>query len=362
MGRCDVRGDASDETFTVARGERTRADDGRAARDARALAMLVRARMASPAERQRLEALVVGEYLDVAHAIANRFGTRLVDGDDLRQVACLGLVKAVRRFDPERHHDVVAFAVPTISGEIKRHLRDGAWVVRPPRRLQDLSAEVRRSGDELAQELGREPLVAELAAATGRTADEVREARACATALRPDPLDAPHPGDEDEGDRGPAARLAEPDDPFERVDRMRAIACAARVLGERDRRILYLRFFRDWTQEEIARECGVSQVQISRRLAEILRRLRGQLAPLRIAADRGERAVPHEELDALGAAAAGSATTVAVAASGSTATAGSTGPASATGPTGSARIGPAGPPAPVSRLPGGSPVTKATAA
>src|SRR5690606_5024522 len=128
---------------------------------------LIRARTASSVERRRIRQRVVLEYLDVADAVAHRFRSAHEDPQDLRQVAYIGLTKAVSRYEPERGDDIVAFAVPTISGEIKRYLRDATWMVRPPRTLQERGLDVSRRIADLEQRLGREPTSSDLERDTG---------------------------------------------------------------------------------------------------------------------------------------------------------------------------------------------------
>lgn len=245
-------------------------------RERRAASLLSTARDAPKAVRRRLRQRVILEYLELADAVANRYRNPALDMRELRQVAYLGLTKAVRRFDPARGDGVVAFAVPTIAGEIKRFLRDTSWIVRPPRALQELSLEIGPRTAELEQRLGREPTLAELARATGRTASRVAEAVTCNLGRRPVSLDAPVPGDPTErillGDALPSA-----DTDFERAELAMLLNRALEALTPSERRIVHLRFFEELTQSEIAEEMEVSQMQISRLLRRILSALRTQL-------------------------------------------------------------------------------------
>lgn len=248
-----------------------------AARNARAVALLRAARSASPYERRRIHQTVMLDYLDVARAVASRFRHRGGELGDLRQVAYVGLAKAVHRFEPTRGGDIVSFAVPTISGEIKRYLRDTSWVVRPPRRVQELSLELREATESLRGRLGREPSVAELAAEVDRDEPLVREALRCGEDRRPLSLDAPIDDRSDSSD--PLIEtLSRAESDFERADIALTLTRACRTLSAFERRILYLRFFREQTQSEIAAECGVSQMQVSRLLARILATLRSRIA------------------------------------------------------------------------------------
>ncbi|MDI6942256.1 sigma-70 family RNA polymerase sigma factor [Microbacterium barkeri] len=252
-------------------------------RNARAVALLERARSAPEAERTRLQQQVVVEYLDVADAVASRYVSRPQDAGDVRQVAYLGLTKAVQRFAPDRGADIVSFAVPTIAGEIKRHLRDTSWVVRPPRQLQELHAELRTAVPRIAQQLGHDPSPAEISAETGFAVEHVVEAIDCGQGRQPASLDAPHAATPD-GSLTLGDTLHASGADFARAEVSAALAAACRTLSPRERRILYLRFFHEQTQAEIARECGVTQMQISRLLTKILSTLRGQLTPDLLAA------------------------------------------------------------------------------
>lgn len=247
------------------------------ARNTRAIARLESARKLPSRERRQVQQEVVLDYVDVARAVANRYRTRSQDYRDLCQVAYIGLTKAVHRFEAARGQDIVSFAVPTISGEIKRYLRDSGWVVRPPRRLQELSAEVGAETAELEQRLGREPTVGEIAEETGRSAELVAEARSCARGKQPLSLDAPMGGTAGEASAPFAESLAAPDPDFERVELGVSITEACRALSPYERGILYLRFFEGRTQAEIADEYEVSQMQVSRLLRRILAKMRERL-------------------------------------------------------------------------------------
>ena len=221
--------------------------------------------------RQELLNEAVELNVPVARSIAHQFHNRGESSEDLDQVAYLGLVKAVNGFDPEKGDEFLAYAVPTITGEVKRYFRDSAWTVRPPRRIQDLQAEITPAVEQLSQLLGGPPRAADIAAHLNRTEDEIVEALACGGCFTPSSID----------DRGPdgdgyqvADRLGEDDRGFARAEAVATLSEACRALKPRDRRILYLRFFKDWTQEQIAADLGVTQMQVSRLLARIMRDLR----------------------------------------------------------------------------------------
>jgi RNA polymerase sigma-B factor len=225
---------------------------------------------------------LVLDHLSLADAIAHRYLGRRQDADDLRQVAYVGLVKAVARFDPERTEEFASFAVPTIAGEIKRHFRDDSWFVRPPRSLQELRSAVAKESPRLAQQLGREPTSAELAGCLGQSERRVEEAVDCGGAMHPVSLDAPLAS---EGERGTFAdMLPSSDGTLEQAERVQALRAACRALAPRERLIIFRRFYEERTQSEIAREIGVTQMQVSRLLVSTLARLRELLREQPVAA------------------------------------------------------------------------------
>ena len=227
--------------------------------------------------RRRIEDEIAVAHLDLVDTLAARIVGASREIRDVRQVGCVGLVKAVRRFEPDRGVPFVPFAVPTIGGEIKRHLRDNGWFVRPPRGVQELRAEALRATTELGQSIGREPTMAELARHLGRSVPDVVQALAADSSLRPASLDAPVAAD----DATPFGQtLPVIDDAFDRVDLALTLRAAVSALDARDQRIVELRFVHHRTQSEIAREIGVTQMQVSRILARILDTLRGRLDDL----------------------------------------------------------------------------------
>lgn len=224
-------------------------------------------------ERHRLVDEIVLINLPVARSLAMRYRERGVPADDLMQVAALGLVKAAQGFDAERGRDFMAYAAPTITGEIKRHFRDTGWAVRPPRRLQELRTRVAQTTQVLSQASGRSPTVKELAAALGVDQEDVVEAMVSSNGYATTSLDAPP-----DGERGSWADTVADDDTTlaSTPDRL-ALQQVLSRLPERERRILALRFFADKTQSEIGAEIGVTQMQVSRLLSRALQRLREQL-------------------------------------------------------------------------------------
>jgi RNA polymerase sigma-B factor len=227
-----------------------------------------------PVERKRLHDEVVVLNAGVANAIASRYRGRGVATDDLTQIAFLGMWKAIQRFDPSFERDFLSYAVPTIKGEIKRHFRDNGWSVRPPRRIQELQGRMSAALEQLTQDLSRTPRPGEVAQFLEVPLEDVVEALSADGCFTPTSLDTPV-GAEDAGTLGEL--LGSEEEHLSAAEARVMLAPAVRSLGERDRRILYLRFFKQWTQEQIATDIGVTQMQVSRLLARILRDLRGQL-------------------------------------------------------------------------------------
>jgi len=218
------------------------------------------------------EALVT-RFLPRARQLARRYQRGGEQLDDLVQVASLGLLKAIDRFDPARETAFSSCAVPTIPGELKRHFRDKGWSVRVPRDLQELAVKVEKVGEEMSRELGRAPTPAELAERTGTTQEQVLEAREASAAYRAVSLDRPRTDEDEEGESYADAVGAE--DPGYRVAEDAAtIERLMRVLSDREREVLRLRFEEDLTQSEIGERVGVSQMHVSRLIRQSVARLR----------------------------------------------------------------------------------------
>jgi RNA polymerase sigma-B factor len=217
------------------------------------------------------DALVEG-HLPLVEYLARRFAGRGEPLDDLVQVATIGLIKAIDRFDPERGVEFSTYATPTIAGEVKRHFRDKGWAVRVPRRLQELKLALTRASADLTQKLGRAPTVAELAKHLGLSDEDILEGLESAHAYSTVSLDAP---DSDEDD-GPAVAdsLGMIDDALEGVEYRESLKPLLEALPPREKRILVLRFFGNMTQSQIATELGISQMHVSRLLARTLAQLR----------------------------------------------------------------------------------------
>ncbi|MFF4019011.1 RNA polymerase sigma factor SigF [Streptomyces sp. NPDC001843] len=228
------------------------------------------------AERDALRDEIVEAWLPMAERLAGRFRNRGESYEDLRQVASLGLVKAVDRYDPELGNAFESYAVPTVTGEIKRHFRDHMWTLHVPRRVQDLRNRVRFACQDLSQTIvGRRPTVAEIARHANMSEDDVRaglEALESFTALS---LDAEIPGSDDGYSLSDA--LGAPDPALDTVVDREAVKLRLAALPERERAILYMRFFDDMTQSRIAEQMGISQMHVSRLISRCCERLREQV-------------------------------------------------------------------------------------
>lgn len=213
-------------------------------------------------------------FQPLSEYLARRFAGRGEDPDDLSQVASIGLLNAIDRFDPERGFLFSTYAAATIVGELKRHFRDKRWAVRVPRQLQDNGLRIIKAIPELTQELGRSPTIAEIAERVGSTREGTLEAMQAVEAYSTESLDAPI------GSTGltAAETLGQADRDVELLgEGWASVAGAIKDLPARDRRVLFLRFFEDKTQSEIAADIGASQMHVSRILANTLRTLREQV-------------------------------------------------------------------------------------
>ena len=223
-------------------------------------------------ERQRIRGELVELHLPLVEYLARRFRNRGEWLDDLTQVATIGLIKSIDRFDLARGVEFSTYATPTIVGEIKRHFRDKGWAVRVPRRLQELKLALTKAISDLAQRLGRAPTVAELAAHLQMSEEEVLEGLESANAYSTVSLDAPDSGDEDAP--AVAESLGMLDDALEGVEYRESLKPLLERLPPREKKILMLRFFGNMTQSQIATELGISQMHVSRLLARTLTQLR----------------------------------------------------------------------------------------
>jgi RNA polymerase sigma-B factor len=205
----------------------------------------------------------VEELMPLVISLCRRYERGPVEWDDLMQVASLGLVKAIERFDPDRGIAISSFAVPTILGEIKRHFRDRTWAVRPPRDLQERSLAVGQAVSRLTALHGRSPVPAVVAEHLGMAEEDVVEALIANRAYSTDSLDAPAGSGDDDGATF-GERLGDDDDEIDRAEARATLESLLGTLKPRDREILRLRFEEDLTQEQIAQQVDISQMQVSR--------------------------------------------------------------------------------------------------
>ncbi|GAB4063117.1 hypothetical protein GCM10028777_05230 [Angustibacter speluncae] len=220
---------------------------------------------------------LVREHMPLARSLALRYRNRGEPVDDLVQVAYLGLVKAVVGYVPGRGPAFSAYAVPTITGELRRHFRDHGWDVRPPRRLQELRARARVASSRLEQDLGRAPTARELATDLGVGVDELAEMRSAAEGYDTHSLDAPVGVDAPSTDTDPRQRDDSTDLELEELLRSETVTPLLEALPEREMLVLALRYYGGWTQQAIGERIGVTQMQVSRIISQCLTRLRSQL-------------------------------------------------------------------------------------
>jgi RNA polymerase sigma-B factor len=230
---------------------------------------------ASDAARSTARDDLVHLHMALVDHAARRFRNRGEPLEDLVQVGTIGLIKAIDRFETGRGVEFSTYATPTVVGEIKRYFRDKGWAIRVPRRLQELRIQIASHTSDLTQRLGRSPTPRELAEAIGCSIEEVMEGIESSNAYATLSLDA-----SDDGDDGPPSilgTLGVPDINLEHVEIRESIKPLLEGLGEREKRILLLRFFKNRTQSEIAAEIGVSQMHVSRLLNRTLEQLRHSL-------------------------------------------------------------------------------------
>ncbi|MFI1712999.1 MULTISPECIES: RNA polymerase sigma factor SigF [Streptomyces] len=241
---------------------------------ARALFVRLRELPEGSPEKAELRNRLVRMHLPLVEHLARRFRNRGEPLDDLTQVATIGLIKSVDRFDPERGVEFSTYATPTVVGEIKRHFRDKGWAVRVPRRLQELRLSLTTATAELSQQHGRSPTVHELAERLGISEEEVLEGLESANAYSTLSLDVP---DTDDESPAVADTLGAEDEALEGVEYRESLKPLLEDLPPREKRILLLRFFGNMTQSQIAQEVGISQMHVSRLLARTLAQLREKL-------------------------------------------------------------------------------------
>ena len=220
---------------------------------------------------------LIEQYLPLVRSLARRYSYRGEQLEDLVQVGCIGLIKAIDRFDIERGVELTTYATPNIIGEIKRHFRDKGWSVRVPRGLQELNVKLSHLIEELTVQLERSPTIPELAKAAGVEEEEVLEALESGQAYATLSLSSPAGGGED-GDLDPLESLGEIEHQYEVSEDRAVLAPGLRALDDRERKILHLRFYEGLTQSQIAQQVGISQMHVSRLIRRALEKIRDEIA------------------------------------------------------------------------------------
>ena len=220
---------------------------------------------------------LIEQYMSLVRSLARRYSYRGEQLDDLVQIGAIGLIKAIDRFNVDRGVELTTYATPNIIGEIKRHFRDKGWSVRVPRGLQELNVQLSKLIEEKTVELGRSPTIPELAKAAGVEEESVVEAIESGRAYTSVSLSTGG-GSDDEGELDPLESLGEEDPQFEVSEDRAALAPGFRVLDERERKILHLRFFEGLTQSQIAQQVGISQMHVSRLIRRALEKIRDEIA------------------------------------------------------------------------------------
>jgi len=225
----------------------------------------------------RARQALIERHIGFVRRLAQRYAHRGENLEDLTQVGCVGLIKAIDRFDGQYKVTLATYAAPNVLGEIKRHFRDKGWAMRVPRDVQELNVKLGRVVDELTGKLGRSPSVEELAKTTHSTTEQVVEALDSSRAYNTVSLSAPAPdeGDEDGGD--PLEHFGDEDEGFELAEERQLLREGFKDLGDRERSILHMRFFLGMTQSEIADQVGISQMHVSRLIRQSIDRVREQL-------------------------------------------------------------------------------------
>ena len=229
---------------------------------------------------------LIEQYMSLVRSLARRYSYRGEQLDDLVQIGAIGLIKAIDRFDVNRGVELTTYATPNIIGEIKRHFRDKGWSVRVPRGLQELNVQLSRLIEEKTVELGRSPTIPELAKAAGAEEEEVLEALESGRAYSSVSLSTGSGGQDDDGELDPLESLGAEEPQYEVSEDRAVLAPGFRVLDERERRILHLRFFKGLTQSQIAQQVGISQMHVSRLIRRALEKIREEIGP------DGEEEVP----------------------------------------------------------------------
>jgi RNA polymerase sigma-B factor len=221
---------------------------------------------------------LIEQYMSLVRSLARRYSYRGEQLEDLVQIGAIGLIKAIDRFDVNRGVELTTYATPNIIGEIKRHFRDRGWSVRVPRGLQELNIQLSRLIEELTVQNGRSPTIPELAKAASVTDEEVLEALESGRAYSSLSLSAGSGGHDEDGELDPLESLGTEEHQYEVSEDRAVLEPGFRVLDERERKILHLRFFEGLTQSQIAQQVGISQMHVSRLIRRSLEKIREEIA------------------------------------------------------------------------------------
>jgi RNA polymerase sigma-B factor len=277
----DARGQAGKSMTDVitatrpARSSRSKSDDSYD--DVVEMFVVLRTMPAESHEYRRQRECIVSRCLPLADHVARHFGRRGEGLDDLTQVARMGLMNAINRFDPDKGPSFIGFAIPTMMGEVRRYFRDYSWSMRVPRRLRELHVQIGRATSDLAQRLGRAPTATEPSEELGVTREEIVECLVAGDAYQLESLDAPVGSDDSGNSRSVADKVGSVDPHINHITDREAVRSLVGTLPAREREVLYMRFFESMTQSQIAERIGVSQMQVSRILASTLESLRDRL-------------------------------------------------------------------------------------
>jgi RNA polymerase sigma-B factor len=220
---------------------------------------------------------LIERYMSLVRSLARRYAHRGEQLDDLVQIGAIGLIKAIDRFDLDRGVELTTYATPNIIGEIKRHFRDKGWSVRVPRGLQELNVQISKLVEQLTVQLSRSPTIAELAEAAGVEEESVLEALESGRAYSSVSL-SPGASSDEEGELDPLESLGTLEHEYEVSEDRAVLAPGFKVLDQRERKILHLRFFSGLTQSQIADEIGISQMHVSRLIRRSLEKIREEIA------------------------------------------------------------------------------------
>jgi RNA polymerase sigma-B factor len=225
----------------------------------------------------RARQILIERHVGFVRRLAQRYSHRGERIEDLTQVGCVGLIKAIDRFDGQYKVTLATYAAPNVLGEIKRYFRDKGWAMRVPRDVQELNVKLGRVVDELTGKLGRSPSVDELAKATHSSAEQVVEALDSSRAYSTISLSAPGPDDSDEEGGDPLEHLGEEDKGYQLAEERQLLREGFKELGDRERQILHMRFFLGLTQSDIAERVGISQMHVSRLIRQSIDQVRERL-------------------------------------------------------------------------------------